>query len=55
MPLCRSAAPQIIRSLVPAVKCLQAMSSAASDEAQAASTVKLGPPSTTAVDRYLWC
>ena len=55
MPLCRSAAPQIIRSLVPAVRCLQAMSSAASDEAQAASTVKLGPPSTTAVDRYLWC
>jgi hypothetical protein len=39
MPLCRSAPPQIIRSLPPDASSLQAASSAASDEAQAASTV----------------
>ena len=39
MPLCRSAPPQIIRSLSPATSSLQAESIAASEEAQAASTV----------------
>lgn len=44
MPLCRSAPPHNITSLVPAASSLQATSTAASEEAQAASTVKLGPP-----------
>ncbi len=44
MPLCRSAPPHSTTSLVPPTSSLQATSTAANEEAQAASTVKLAPP-----------
>ncbi len=44
MPLCTSAPPHSTRSLVPAASWAQAESRAASEAAQAASTVKLLPP-----------
>ena len=44
MLLCRSAPPQITTLLLPVASSLHARSTAASDDAHAASTVKLEPP-----------